>query len=146
MSDLTMLSDMANEPGQESIVTNSRSITHHCNMWPCPCNSYIHAPSITKESYCSQGVWPNLTQVRDEKHFQYFKKWPIIIVLGVYVNLIFCFVTLLQKQKAPEKELTMDMTTASASWPWKLSIVETSTSEATGYSSSLPRNSCTCAM
>jgi hypothetical protein len=56
------------------------------------------------------------------------------------------FVTLLQKQKAPEKELTMDMTTASASRPWKVSIVETSTSEATGYSSSLPRNSCTCAM
>lgn len=114
MSDLTMLPDMAKEPGQESIVTNSRSIAHHCNMWPCPCNSYIHAPSITKEPYCSQGVWPNLTQVRDEKHFQYFKKWPINIVLGVYVNLILCLSPYYKNRKHQKKSLP---------WIWQLHLL-----------------------
>lgn len=32
MSDLAVLPNMVEEPSQESIVTNGRTIAHHCNM------------------------------------------------------------------------------------------------------------------
>jgi hypothetical protein len=60
------------------------------------------------------------------------------VEVGVFVNS--------GKQKKNTRNLTIDITTASASLPWKLSMVEISTPSATGYSSSLSRNSCTCAM
>jgi hypothetical protein len=155
MSYLAVLADVTKEPAQESIVANRRTIAHKCDMPPCPGNGYIHAPVVTKEPYRSQGVGPNLTGLTNKHHFSlryrssnWDKKKNVLLIY--YLCMILCrsnTVTFTnQKEGKTKLSFTIDMTTASASLPWKLSMVDTSTPEASGYSSSLSLKSCTCAM
>jgi hypothetical protein len=66
---LAVLTDMAKQPAQESIVANRRTIAHKCDMPPCPSNGYVHAPIVTKEPYRAHGVRPNLTGLANKHHF-----------------------------------------------------------------------------
>jgi hypothetical protein len=66
---LAVLTDMAKQPAQESIVANRRAIAHKCDMPPCPSNGYVHAPIVTKEPYRAHGVRPNLTGLANKHHF-----------------------------------------------------------------------------
>ena len=154
---LAVLTDMEKEPAQESIVANRRTIAHKCDMPPCPSNGYIHAPVVTKEPYRSQGVRPNLTGLTNKHHFSLRyrssssdKKKGVLLLQ--WCNMIYAVQeqtlspSQIRTKAKPEHLFTIDMTTASASLPWKLSMVDTSTPEASGYSSSLSLNSCTCAM
>lgn len=68
MFHLPISPDMTKEPCQEGAVTDSRGVTYHGDMPACPCNSHIHAPAVTKETYCSQWVWSNLEIKTENTH------------------------------------------------------------------------------